>query len=94
MGEHPLVIVTMFARHCRQVLIAKEYLARGAATREIAGAAQIPPFLLDTFLRQVRAVDGATVEQLYVRLADLDRKLKSSPVDGRILLENLICSLV
>jgi DNA polymerase-3 subunit delta len=94
MGEHPLVIVTMLVRHCRQVLIAKEYLERGAAAREIAGAAQIPAFILDMFLRQVRAVDGATIRQMYIQLADMDRKLKSSPADGRILLERIICALV
>ncbi len=94
MGEHPLVVVTMMARHCRQVLIAKEYLLQGRSAREIAGAAQIPPFILDQFLRQARAVDLATVQEMYVRLADIDRKLKSSEGEGSILLEHLICALV
>jgi DNA polymerase III subunit delta len=94
MGEHPLVIVSMMARHCRQVLIAKEYLAQGVNAREIASAAQIPPFILDSFLRQARAVEVAAMQQICVRLAEIDRRLKSSSADGRLLLENLICALV
>jgi DNA polymerase III subunit delta len=94
MGEHPLVVVTMMARHCRQVLIAKECVARGVHPREIAGAAQIPPFMLDQFLREARAADTAKIQAMHLRLAEIDRKLKSSSLDGRILLERLICAFV
>ncbi len=94
MGEPPLVIVTMMARHCRQVLIAKEHLHQGTNAREIGSAAQIPSFILDQFLRQARAADSATVQKMYIRLADIDRRLKSSSGDGRLLLESLICALV
>ena len=84
----------MMARHCRQVLIAKDYLAQGANAREIAGAAQIPPFMLDQFLRQASVVDAAKIQAMHLRLAEIDRKLKSTSADGRMLLENLICALV
>lgn len=94
MGEHPLVIVSMLARHCRQVLISKECIAKGMNARETGSAAQIPPFMLDTFLNQVRSVEATTVHKICIRLADIDRRLKSSSVDGRLLLENLICSFV
>jgi DNA polymerase-3 subunit delta len=94
MGEHPLVVVSMLARHCRQVLIAKDCLAQGINSREIGSAAQIPGFMLDSFLQQVRSVEAATIQKICIRLADIDRRLKSSSVDGRLLLENLICSFV
>ena len=94
LGEHPLVIVTMLARHCRQVLIAKECMSKGLPAREIGTAAQIPPFILESFMRQARAAGGEMVKSMYIRLADIDRRLKSSPADGRLLLENLICALV
>jgi DNA polymerase-3 subunit delta len=93
MGEHPLVVVAMIARHCRQILIAKEHLLQGGNEREIGAAAQIPPFLLDQFLRQARAADSAEVQRMYIQLAEIDRRLKSSSGDGRMLLERLICSL-
>ena len=94
MGEPPLVVVTMMARHCRQVLIAKEHLLQGTNAREIGIAAQIPSFILDQFLRQARTADFAAVQKMYIRLADIDRRLKSSSGDGRLLLESLICALV
>lgn len=94
MGEHPLVVVTMMARYCRQVLIAKDCLASGTAPREIAAAAQIPPFLLNQFLREAHAVDTGKIHAMHLRLAEIDRKLKSSSLDGRILLERLICAFV
>jgi DNA polymerase-3 subunit delta len=94
MGENILVIVSMMARHCRQVLIAKECLQEGISPREIGSAAQIPHFLLEQFLRQARAADSITIQTMHIGLADIDRRLKSSSGDGRMLLERLICALV
>jgi DNA polymerase-3 subunit delta len=94
MGENVLVIVSMMARHCRQVLIAKECLQEGTSPREIGSAAQIPPFLLDQFLRQAGAADSIAIQAMHIGLADIDRRLKSSSANGRILLEKLICALV
>ncbi len=94
MGEHPLVVVVMLARYCRQMLIAQEGLLQGSSTREIGIAAQIPPYFLNDFLRQARSTSPGSIREMFVRLADIDRSLKSSSLDGRILLENLICGLV
>jgi DNA polymerase III subunit delta len=94
MGEHPLVIVTMMARHCRQMLMIKEALRKGANAREAGSAAQIPPFKLDQYLRQARVIEESSVQEMFTRLADLDRRLKSSSADGRIGLEQLICALI
>ena len=94
MGEHPLVVVAMLARQCRQVLIVKECLLRTRHMGEIGRAAQIPGFLLEKFIGEARAADLSAVREMYIRLADIDRKLKSSRGDGRMLLEHLICDLV
>lgn len=94
MGEHPLLVVTMMARHCRQVLIARDCMARRVPPREIAAIAQIPPFMLDQFLTEARAVDISRIQAMHLRLAETDKRLKSSSPDGRILIERLICSFV
>jgi DNA polymerase-3 subunit delta len=94
MGENILVIVSMMARHCRQVLIAKECLQKGISPREIGSAAQIPPFLLEQFLHQARAADSVAIQAMHIALADIDRRLKSSSGEGRALLEKLICALI
>jgi DNA polymerase III delta subunit len=94
MGEHPLVIVTMLARHCRQTLIAIEGLQERKNPHVIASEAQIPPFVLDQFLAGARAVNPDKVKDMYVRIAAIDRQLKSSSLDGRALLEGLICEFI
>ena len=94
MGEHPLVIVTMLARHCRQTLMAIEGLRERRNPRDIASAAQIPSFTIDQFLAEARAANPDTVKDMYIRLAEIDRQLKSSSLDGRALLECLICEFV
>ena len=94
MGEHPLVVIVMMARHCRQVLIAKECLEKGSDLREISSAAQIPTFFLEQFLREARSADYGSIREFYIRLAEADKKLKSSAVDGRMLLESMICAFV
>jgi len=94
MGEHPLVVVTMLARHCRQTLIAIEGLRAGKNPRDIAADAQIPPFAMEQFIGNARAVNQNTVKDMYIRLAEIDRQLKSSSLDGRALLECLICEFV
>jgi DNA polymerase III subunit delta len=93
-GEHPIMIVAMMARHCRQMLITRECLDRGIPAREVTAKIQIPPFLWDKFLRQARSADPAATAEIYKRLADIDRRLKSSSGDGRLLLEQVLFSLI
>lgn len=98
MGEAPLVIVTMLARHCRQTLIAIEGLHERKHPRDIAAAAKmpanIPPFALEQFISSARAANPDTVRNMYIRIAEIDKQLKSSSLDGRALLEGLICEFV
>ncbi len=93
-GEPAISIAAMMARHCRQVLIAKECLLNRSSTKEIANLLQIRPYFLDQFLRQVRAADVGVVRLMLISLAEIDRKLKSSSGQERALLEKLICALV
>jgi DNA polymerase III subunit delta len=93
-GESPIAMVALMARHCRQILIAKDYLRQKMDSREIAARVQVLPFLADKFMRQVRSADAAAIQEMYIRIADIDRRLKSSSADGRLLLEQVICILV
>ncbi len=92
-GEPPLVILTMMARHFRQIIIAKELLARGRQSGEIRAAAQVPEFVMPELLRQARAIEADLARELFQRLAGIDRRFKSSRPDERMLLERLVCSL-
>ena len=92
-GEHPLMIVTMLARHFRQVLIARELARDGRSAAEIGSAAQIPAFLRTEFISQARALAPGFAEAMFTRLAETDLRIKSSNVDERMLLERVIVSL-
>jgi DNA polymerase III subunit delta len=93
-GESPIAMVALMARHCRQILVAKDYLRQKMDSREIAARVQVLPFLADKFMRQVRSADAAAIQEMYIRIADIDRRLKSSSADGRLLLEQIICIIV
>jgi DNA polymerase-3 subunit delta len=93
LGEQPLMILVMLARHFRQILIAKDLELQGKPPHEIGAAAQIPPFILDEFLAQARAMDQASAEGMYLRLAEADLRFKSSPTNQRTYLERIIYGL-
>jgi DNA polymerase-3 subunit delta len=91
-GERPLMIVSMMARHLRQVLIAKDILNQGGDMRDVASAAQVPNFLLNDFIGQARRMSAEAAGKMYLRLAESDLRFKSSSISERVLLETLICS--
>lgn len=92
-GEPPLLILSMMARHFRQVIIAKELLTEGRQPSEIRFAAQVPEFALPALLKQARAIEADLARKMYQRLAGIDRSFKSTNPDERMLLEHLVCSL-
>jgi DNA polymerase-3 subunit delta len=92
-GEPPLFILTMMARHFRQIIIAKELIELGRPRAEISRQAQVPEFVLGEFLRHARATPLETARILQERLAGIDLRCKSTNPDEQMLLEHLICSL-
>ena len=90
-GEKPLMVLSMLARHFRQVLIAKEILSRGGSRQDAASAAQIPGFLVDRFLGQINKMRAEEAEKMLLRLAEADLRFKSSGMSEKILLETLLC---
>ena len=92
-GEKPLAVLGMMARHFRQVLIVKELEAAHRSRKEIMSAAQIPPFLMDSFVQQSRSIPADAAHRIYLKLADVDRRIKSSATDPKLLLESLIYGL-
>jgi DNA polymerase-3 subunit delta len=89
--EPPLRVLTMLARHFRQVLMLREMLGRGQPAREACRAAQVWKNQ-DEFVRNAKAMDTPRVERIYRSIAAADLRIKSS-IDPRMLLEYLICSV-
>ena len=93
-GEPALYILTMMARHFRQLIIAKELISQGRNQQEVARALQMKStYFLPELMRHAKAMDLETARNLYRHVARIDRRFKSSSPDERLLLEHLICSL-
>ena len=89
-----LYIVTMMARHFRQIIVAKELISQGRGQQEIIKALDWRnSYFLPELMRSAKAIDLETARSLYQHLARIDRRLKSTNPDKRLLLEHLICSL-
>jgi len=91
-GESPQYLTTMIAWQFRRMLIAKELLSRGKSVSEISSLLQVR-FALEEFIQQVRAIQFDVVRRVYLRLAEADDQMKSTSLNQRMLLENLICAL-
>jgi DNA polymerase-3 subunit delta len=88
--EPPLRVQFMLARQLRQIWRAKELAAAGAGRDEIASAVGVPPFFLDDVLTPARRMTNRTLARGFERLYQADRALKSSRVDGELLLSRLV----
>ena len=93
-GEPALRVSATLAGHFRQVLIAREMLDTGEVdTRAIAAAAQVHPRWVENLIRTARLFDSKTAREMCLRTAEIDRRLKSSGVDQKLILESLVHSL-
>lgn len=88
-----IYVLTMLARHFRQLVIAQEGLAGGMRPAEAARRAGVHPAFAEAFGRQARNVEKQAAVRIFRRLAALDYRMKSSSVEKRMLLEHIICSL-
>lgn len=88
--EPPLRVQFMLARQLRQIWRAKELGAEGAGREEIASAIGVPPFFLDDILVPARRMSRQALSRGFERLYQVDKALKSSRVDGEILLSRLV----
>ncbi len=91
--EPALRIQYMLARQMRQIWRAKELAAAGAARGEIAGAVGISPYFLDDVLVPAKRMSRATLARAFERLYQSDLALKSSRVDGELLISRLVQAL-
>lgn len=92
-GEHPLKILTMITRQIRLLARAREMVENGAVQGDVGRALGIRDFYLGAFIKQVRAFSLSRVESDFSLLFHADWRLKSSRVDKRFLLEDLITRL-
>jgi DNA polymerase-3 subunit delta len=92
-GEYPLKILMMITRQVRLLARAKEMVQNGCAQADVGKTLGIRDFYLRVFIKQVRAFSLPRVENYFSLLFYSDWKLKSSRVDKRLLLEDLVIRL-
>jgi DNA polymerase-3 subunit delta len=91
--EPALRIQFMLARQMRQIWRAKELAATGAARGEIAAAVGMSPYFLDDVLVPARRMSRAVLARAFERLYQSDQALKSSRVDGDLIVSRLVQTL-
>ena len=92
-GEPPLKILTMITRQVRLLAQAQEMLDRGLSQQEVGRSLGIRDFYLKDFIGRARVFSRLQGEKSIDSLFHTDWKLKSSRIDKRIVLEDLISGL-
>lgn len=91
--EPALRVQFMLARQLRQIWRAKELAAAGMGRDQIAGAVGVPPFFVDDVLAPARRMSNRALATGFERLYRADKALKSSRIDGELLLSRLVQQL-
>lgn len=91
--EPALRLQFMLARQLRQIWRAKELAGAGVPRDQIAGAIGVPPFFIDDILAPARRMSNRALAEGFERLYRADRALKSSRIDGELLLSRLVQQL-
>ncbi len=92
-NEHPLVILTMIARHFRLLYLALLLEREGIPRRRIAPELKVPFFAAEELLAQVKLYTEASLAETLVRLKELDYEIKTGQRDAGDALEHLVLHL-
>jgi len=92
-GEHPLKIITMIARHYRLMARAKEMVQSGTSATDAGKQLGINNFHLKGFARQAETFSVGQTREYFSLLFQTDRRLKSSRISEKIILEDMIARL-
>lgn len=89
-GESAIGSVAMLARHFRIVARLQDSTVRNLSRNQKAGAVRVSPYFLKDYERHARTFGLRAIENIRSQLLSVDRALKSSSLDDKTLLEQLI----
>lgn len=92
-GESELGIVALTARHFRILAAIHMGAEQGLSGPKLASQAQVPPYFLNDYLRQVKSWNLKRIEKAMVVLGETEKALKSSPLSGGIWIDNMISKI-
>src|SRR5207237_2167707 len=76
--ESGVRVVSMLARHVRQLWTAQDLMQKGRPSKfDLASALGIPPFFVDGLMNQARRVDPPKLSRMHDALFRADKALKS-----------------
>jgi len=91
-GNEPLYLLAMIARQFRILIQIKGYSDGGGSGDNYAMAKKLGlhPFVVQKSMVMVNKFSSDDLRDIYKKIIDTDQKLKSSKVDGKIILERLV----
>jgi DNA polymerase III subunit delta len=91
--KDPGYIFGMVVRQFRLLLLAREVLDSGAPDSEVARLLGTHPYVAEKISRQARQFTLPALENIYRRLLELDRAMKTSQVSEELALDTLVAGL-
>lgn len=91
--EPALRILAMLARHLRQLSSAHECVERGDNEKKIAETIGVHPFFVKDLVQQAKRFERKRLIKMHQALYGVDKMLKSSKLNGSIVMDRLVISL-
>jgi len=94
-NNHPLAILKMISRQFRLISIAREGINTGLSRSEVGKKLGLNyDFIIKKILEQARGWSAHGLAQVLEEIFETDYRLKSSRIDGKVLMEELVFRLV
>jgi DNA polymerase-3 subunit delta len=92
-GDEPLKLFGMIVRQFRMLLLTREMLDAGYGELEISKRLKTYPFVARKLVGQVRNFTIEALEEIYHKLLNVDKSIKTGQMEGDVALDMLITSL-
>ncbi|PLX72157.1 MAG: DNA polymerase III subunit delta [Desulfuromonas sp.] len=92
-GVAPLVVLSMLARHFRQLWMSRELIDEGVARKDISRRIGVNPYFIDGLLSQAKLFSRAQYRQSFELLLATDLALKSRGGSPGATLEELLLNI-
>lgn len=89
-GTHPLILVATLASHIRNLLIIQTAGAGQSSSAVIAKKTKLHPYVVQKSIAQAQRFSADELKTWHHRLAEMDIKLKSTPLEAEALFDLLI----
>lgn len=91
--EEPIKMIALFARQFRLMLCAKELNRIGYSERQIAEQLKAHPYSIKIALQQSRKFSEDQLEEIMVKLSEVDYQIKSGQMEKVLVIEMFIFNL-